>query len=347
VDSPNPAQYPAQSVAVSPPTKVIPNRPIQPSTTRRSVVVGLCVAIAQTVALALAANITGSVAMKTQTVTNLADVAVGVFLLLGVLRSDRLPDTDHPLGYGRERFFWSFVAAAGIFVGGVGAATAETIEALLHPAQTGSYLVGYIVLAVVTCLDVAAFFASLSPLLRQAGARGVSLARVLWRGTDPAVTTVFLSSAAGLVGGLIAMAGLAVREGTQQPSADAIASALIGMVLLATSALLLHTSRELLTGRGVSPAVIERMRIVVAGQAGIIGVPDIFAIVVGPASLIVAGDVIFDDALDVPKVESAIVNAATELRQIWPTIVYVYLNPVAAHRARRRNLNRRAIGPSA
>ena len=102
----------------------------EPSTSRRSVIVGLCVAVAQTVALAVAASITASVAMKTQTVTNLADVAVGVFLLLGVVRGNLPPDVDHPLGYGRERCFWSFIAAAGIFVGGVGAAAAETVQAL-------------------------------------------------------------------------------------------------------------------------------------------------------------------------------------------------------------------------
>jgi cation diffusion facilitator family transporter len=316
-----------------------------PSTSRRSVIVGLGVAIAQTVALGIAANSTGSVAMRTQTVTNLADVAVGGFLLVGVLRSDQPPDSDHPLGYGRERFFWSFVAAVGIFVGGVGAAAAETIQALLHPQPTGFYGVGYLVLGVVICLDVAALIASLRPLRRRARSRHVSLVRLLWRGTDPAVTTVFLSSAAGLTGGVIAVTGLAAREITHRPIADAIASAMIGLVLLATSALLLRTTRELLTGRGVSPVMIERMRTVVANQAGIIGVPDIFAIVVGPASLIVAGDVIFDDALDVPRVESAIVDAAAELRRSWPMIVYVYLNPVAVHRTRGRSPDRENTRP--
>ena len=310
-----------------------------PSASRRSVVVGLCVAIAQTVALAVAAGITASVAMKSQTVTNLADVAVGAFLLLGVLRSNLPPDADHPLGYGRERFFWSFVAAAGIFVGGVGAAAAETVQAVLHPEPTGSYLIGYAVLAVVICLDVAALVSAGRPLTRRARERHMTLGRVLWRGTDPAVTTVFLSSAAGLAGGVIAMAGLAVRHITGQPAADVAASALIGLVLLATSAMLLHTSRELLTGRGVSLAVTERMILLVSKQAGVVGVPDIFAIVVGPASLIVDGDVIFDDALDVPRVEQAIVDAAAALRSSWPEIVFVYLNPVSAHRSRRRTSN--------
>jgi cation diffusion facilitator family transporter len=309
-------------------------------TSRRSVAIGLGVAIIQTVALGFAAGITGSVAMRTQTVTNLADVAVGIFLLLGVLRSDRPADDDHPLGYGRERFFWSFVAAAGIFVGGVGAAAAETVQAALHPEPTGSYLVGYCVLVIVIGLDVAALYSGLGPLAQRAEVRHMSLVRFLWRGTDPAVTTVFLSSAAGLTGGMIAIAGLATREITGRPASDAIASALIGVVLLATSALLLHTSRELLTGRGVSPAVIDRMRRVVSSQQGVIGVPDIFAIVVGPASLIVDGDVIFDDTLDVPQVEEAIVDAAAALRAAWPSIAYVYLNPVAAQRSRRRTKHR-------
>jgi len=114
-----------------------------------------------------------------------------------------------------------------------------------------------------------------------------------------------------------------------------VASALIGLVLLATSVVLLHTNRELLTGRGLPAHEIERMRSAIIRQAGVLAVPDIFAIVVGPATLIVNGDVVFEDSLDVPAVEAAIVGAADELRRSWPAVAYVYLNPVAALRPRR------------
>jgi hypothetical protein len=77
------------------------------------------------------------------------------------------------------------------------------------------------------------------------------------------------------------------------------------------------------------------MRLVVGSRPGILSVPDIFAIVVGPSSVIVDGDVVFDDALDVPAVEAIIVSAAADLRAQWPSIAYVYLNPVSAHRSRR------------
>ena len=272
--------------------------------------------------------------MKTQTATNLADVAVGVFLLIGVVTSARPADDRHPLGYGRERFFWSFIAAVGIFIGGFGAAVAETVQTLLHPQPTGSYLVGYATLAAVIALDSVALVVGLRPVRLRAVERHMHLADFLWRGTDPAVTSVVLGSAAGLAGGLIAAAGLLGLQATGNTFVDAVASALIGLVLLTASVVLLNTNRALLTGRGVSPTLIAHIRDVVAAQPGVVAVPDIFAVVVGPSSLIVDGDVIFDDELDVPQVEGIIVAAAAGLRARWPAVSYVYLNPVSTLRPR-------------
>ena len=317
----------------------------QKLTSRRSVTVGLVVAVAQTLALAAAAIMTGSAGLKTQTVTNLADVAVGVFLLVGVISGDRPPDEHHPLGYGRERFFWSFIAAVGIFVGGFGAAVAETLQTAFHPQPTGSYLVGYCVLAVVIALDAVALATGLRPLRQRATNRRLPLGTFLWRGTDPAVTTIVLSSAAGLTGGIIAAAGLALLELTSRPVTDVISSALIGLILLGTSLVLLHTNRELLTGRGLPPAQITQMRGIVNDLPGVVAVPDLFAVVVGPSSLIVDADVVFDDSLDVPQVEAIIVDAATAMRAKWPTITFVYLNPVAQHRPRRGTTSQRDQQP--
>jgi cation diffusion facilitator family transporter len=312
----------------------------------RSIAINLIVALAQTAALAGAAVLTGSAALRTQTVTSSADVAGGVFLVIGVIGSARKPDDRHPLGYGRERFFWSFVAAIGIFIGGFGVGFAETIQAYRHPQPAAAYLVGYAVLGVVTSLDAVALIAGLRPLRRRAVQRAIPLAAMLWRGTDPAVTTVVLSSTAGVAGGVLACAGLAARQLSGNAVFDALASGLISLVLLATSIVLLHTNRELLTGRGLPPERIERLREIVEAQAGVLGVPDIFALVVGPSTLIVDGDVVFDDHLDVPAVEVLIATIATALRDAMPAIAYVYLNPVAAHRPRRRPPRTYAIEPA-
>jgi cation diffusion facilitator family transporter len=299
------------------------------------VVVGLVMSVAETAALAAAAGLTGSAALITQTATSLADVAGSVFLAIGVVTSERMADERHPLGYGRERFFWSFVAAVGVFVGGFGAAVVETVRSLRDPLRTGSYPVGYAVLVVTVALNVGSLLVALRPLLRHAAERGITAIEMLWRGTDPAATTVVLTSAAGVAGGVVAAAGLAGTELTQQVWPDAVASSMIGLVLLGTSVVLLHTNRELLTGRGLPAAQILRMRRVVAAQVGVEGVPDLFGIVIGPATVIVNSDVVFEDGLDVPAVEAAIVSAAAALRREWPAIAYVYLNPVSAARPRR------------
>jgi len=314
--------------------------PRSPATAdHRTVWVGLGVTVAETLALAVAARATGSTALLTQTATSLADVAGSVFLLIGVISSSRVADQRHPLGYGRERFFWSLLAAVGVFIGGFGVALAETVHAWSAPRAPGSFLVGYAVLAVVLALDGVGLTAGFRPLLRRAADRRLSVVDLLWRGTDPAATTVVLTNAAGVTGGVLAAAGLAVSHLTGSPVADIVAGALIGLVLLATSIVLLHTNRELLTGRGLPLAEITRMGDVVRRQPGVEAVPDLFAIFVGPATLMVDGDVIFEDTLDVPAVEVAIVTAAAALRQGWPAIAYVYLNPVAAPRARRHSGN--------
>ncbi len=120
---------------------------------------------------------------------------------------------------------------------------------------------------------------------------------------------------------------------------------LIGLLLLAASAFLLHNNRELLAGRGVPLSMSREMRGIVAAQQGVVDVPDLFAIVLGASSLIVNGDVVFDDDLDVPAVEDAIMRSAAALGDRWPAIDYVYLTPVPNARCPRGGPRFRPISP--
>jgi divalent metal cation (Fe/Co/Zn/Cd) transporter len=277
--------------------------------------VSFVVNVVEMVALGIAAWVTSSVALRAQTAANAADVAVQVFLLIGVVSSVRAADQDHPLGYGRERFFWSLFAALGIFVGGGG--------------------VGYVVLAATLVLDLVALGVALRPLRSQATQRGVPLRSLLRRSTDPAATTVVAAGACAVVGACLAAAGLAATQATGSALPDTVTSALIGVLLISASILLLHTNRELLTGRGVPLSMQREMLRIVAMQPGVLDVPDLFAIVVGPSSVIVNGDVTFADELAVSDVEQAITLCGAALRERWSSIEYVYLTPVSEARPRR------------
>ena len=303
--------------------------------THRSVLVSLAGDCAETLALGVTAWLTGSVALRAQTAASAAAVAVEVFLLIGVLSSARPPDDTHPLGYGRERFYWSLFAALGIFIGGGGLALEQAVDSALHPSPVDNYLVAYLVLAATIILEGFALLVALRPLRRQAAGRGISLRTHLLRSTDPALTTVGLSGGCAVIGGVVAAVGVLVSQETGSATPDTVASALIGLLLLATSVFLLRTNRQLLSGRGVPLPMLLEMRRIVAAERGVVDVPDLFAVVVGPSSLIVDGDVTFADELDVPEVEETIVRSAAALRERWPSIEYVYLTPVPRARPRR------------
>jgi len=99
-----------------------------------------------------------------------------------------------------------------------------------------------------------------------------------------------------------------------------VASAIIATLLLATPAVPLRANDEPLRGRGRSPAQTQLMRSVIGECAGVVAVPDVFTVVVGPSSVIVDGDVLLDDHLDVLEVEADVVAAAADLRRRWPSV---------------------------
>ena len=222
-----------------------------------------------------------------------------------------------------------------VVVAAVTGSVAMRSEAAVHPVTPTHYTIAYAVLAFALALDALATETELRPLRRKARRRGLSLRALLQRSTDPAATTVVVSGASGVIGGVLAIVGLALSEETESATPDTVAAMLIAVMLLVVSGLLLHTNRALLSGRGVPGSVLRDMRQVVARQRGVLEVPDLFAVVVGPSSLIVNGDVVFEDGLDVPAVEETIERSGTALGARWPSIKYVYLTPVAHARLTR------------
>jgi cation diffusion facilitator family transporter len=302
--------------------------------TRRVVVLSFAVQAPQTAALAAAAIVTGSSALVAQTFVGAADLAVQVFLVVGVRASSRAADDTHPLGYGRERYFWSLYAALAIFVSGFTITVEEVLREALHPTPVTSFTVGYVVVAANLVLDGVAFAYAMREAKQRARARGRSVVQALRRTSEPAAGTELIANGIGVGGGVLALGALAVTQALHTSTPDTIASGLIGIALIATAVALTQQNRSLLTGRGIDAERLEAMCETIAAQAGIVDVTDLFAVVVGPATLIVDGDVIFEDELSAPGIEASIEQAGADLRSRWPEIRYVYLTPVTERRPR-------------
>jgi cation diffusion facilitator family transporter len=302
--------------------------------TGRVVVLAFALQGLQTVALAAATLATHASALVAQTFVAAADLAVQVFLVVGVRTSARAADPTHPVGYGRERYFWSLYAALAIFISGFTVTIQEVVRGAMHATPVTSFGVGYAVLAVSIVLDGIAFVFAFRETKRRAGARQRSIVQYLQRTTEPAMATELIANSIGVAGGVLAIIALALTQTLDTTVPDTVASGLIGIALIAAAVALTTQNRSLLTGRGVDTEVLTAMRDVVAAQPGVVEVPDLFGIVLGPVTAVVDGDVIFEDDLNVPEIEASIGRAADELRSRWPQIRYVYLTPVAQRRVR-------------
>jgi cation diffusion facilitator family transporter len=298
------------------------------SHTNRLVLLSLVTQVLETAALVAAAVVTGSSALIAQTFAAGSDVAVQLFLVVGVRTSMREADESHPLGYGRERYFWSLFASLAVFVSGFAVAIVEGVRSVFEPAEVSGFAVGYAVLAVTLLLEGVAFAYALREVRRRARRHSESIATYLRSTTEPATSTELIGNGLGLAGGVLATLALALTQATGSKWPDAIASILIGLALMAAAIAITQQNRALLTGRGISRRVLDRMSAVVAAEDGVIEVPELLAVVIGPSSLVVDGAVTLRDELTAPEIEGILDRAAADLRSRWPEIRYVYLTPI-------------------
>jgi cation diffusion facilitator family transporter len=253
----------------------------------------LAVAANAGVALAkgVAALLTGSAAMTAETLHSIADVANEALLLVGVHRSRRPADRGHPRGYGRDRYFWSLLAAVGIFVAGGVASVGEGVEALRHPRELDHVPTALAVLAVSAVLEGASWLKARRQVHDEAEDHEVEAEDLIDVTSDPTPVTVYLEDSAALWGLGVAAAGVVGHDVTGQAWWDAGASVVVGLLLMWVAARLVVLNRRLLLAPSVPPAVREHVAAVARSEPWVLDVADTVVVYVGPGAVSVALDV--------------------------------------------------------
>ena len=254
----------------------------------------------------------------------MAGLVVEGLLLVGSLRSGRPADDRHPLGYGREAYFWSLFAALAIFLGGGALALGEAWRTLGEEPGQGAYGIEYAILVGVLIANVWSLRAVVGPVGRS---RIRSYAGELRRTSDPIVVTVVLDNATSVAGTVLALLGLAPHQATGAPVFDALASAGIGVLLIVVAAALLARGRELITGRAIPPTTQQSLVEAVEATTGVNQVVDLKAVVAGPRQIVVMADVAFDRDLDVQGVEAVTNSVMAAVRETLPVDAHVSLTP--------------------
>ncbi len=253
----------------------------------RTVLVAAGVNVAIAAAKLVAAVLTGSASMWAEAAHSLADTGNEVLLFVGLRKSRRGPDARHPFGYGQERFFWAFLAALGIFLIGGALSVGEGIRSLLLPEPLQSVWVGIAVLLVAAVLEAYSWRTARRQLRDAARARDRSMIQQLRRSTDPSAGTVYLEDSAALAGIAVALAALVLHAVTGSAVWDAVGSVCVGVLLLAVAVLLARRTKSLLLDEAAPPDVMAPLRQLVSTVDWTAGEPEVRAVVVGPAQLLV------------------------------------------------------------
>jgi len=301
---------------------------------RATVLVALAINLLIAVAKGAAALLTGSSALLAESAHSVADTGNEAFLLVALRRSRRPADQTHPFGYGAERFYWSLLAAIGIFVAGGVAAIYEGLRNLGHPEPLVRPLVAYGVLVVSLALEATSWLTAYRQLSGESRGRGLPLGAYIRRTTDPTPTTVFYEDSAAVVGIGFALVGVALHQLTGSAMPDALASIAIGVLLVVVAVRLASRERELLTNQSASPAVVAAIRQRLESTPGVRTVPRLEVLVIGPNTLLVTGEVGVGEPVGAgadgdEEVTTLLAHLRDQLRS-RPGVAEVYLTPVPA-----------------
>ena len=305
------------------------------ATSRRVLYVALAGNLAIAVTKFTAAAFTGSAAMLSEGVHSLVDTGNEVLLLYGSYRSQLPPDAEHPLGYGRELYFWSFVVAVLIFALGAVVSMYEGVDHIIHPEPIGNLGWAYGVLAVSALFEGASWSVALRDMRRRKGREGyIAAAR---RSKDPTTFTVLFEDSAALLGLLFAFVGIALAHGLDMPRFDGAASLAIGAVLAGTALFLGRESKALLIGERAHLHVDEEIRRVAENDPAVVGVNGVFSMQLGPHEVAVLLSAEFADALTLPDLEACIERIEERIRTARPEVSRVFVKPQTPAMWRRRD----------
>jgi cation diffusion facilitator family transporter len=297
--------------------------------TTRAVLAAFAGNLAIAITKAIAAYVTGSGALVAETAHSIADSLNQILLYVGIRRSVQPPSDKHPLGHGKERYFWALIVALFLFFGGGIFSMYEAYERLMHPQELAAAWVGFVVLGLSMVFETFSLSVAVREVRHAAREEGIPVRRFLEQLRDPALRTVLYEDSAALAGLVAAIAGLGLTVLTGDHRFDAFASAVIGAILIYVAYQLAWSARGLIVGEAPPEEVIETLRAAIAKEPGIDKVIDLRAVQMGTKQVLVLARVSLRDDLTAGAAEQLLARLRDRLRREHPEVMdsYVELAP--------------------
>ena len=271
------------------------------------------------------AFITGSGALLAETLHSAADCGNQLLLLLGVKRARKAPDASHPLGYGRDLYFWSFLVALLLFTGGGVFSIYEGIHKLGHPEPIEKVHLGLGILGFSLLLEGGATLSNVREMNRRRGA--TPFFQYLRDSKDSDLIVIFGENAAASLGLVVAIVALTIAYITGDPKWDAIGSIGIGIVLVAVAVFLATEVQSLLIGEAADPIVEKAAREAVEAHPKVEKLLHLITVQQGPSEALVAIKVSFVKGATIEDVCVAINEFEADLRKRCPEVRWLFVEP--------------------
>lgn len=269
------------------------------------------------------AGITGSSAMLSEGIHSAVDTCNGALLLVGMKLSARPATIEHPLGHGKEMYFWSLIVAVMIFGVGGGVSFYEGIVHMQHPEPLRDPFWNYVVLAAAGVFEGASLVIALKQFNSTKGSR--PFWRALHASKDPSTYTVIAEDSAALIGLVIAALGVWASHAFDMPALDGVASMLIGVLLAVVAVVLMRESRGLVIGEGIRSETAQAIRSLVRGMASVREASLPLSMYIGSNEVLLVMDVQFDPDLPVSTLAKEVEQIEQAIRSRYPQMRRIYI----------------------
>lgn len=283
-------------------------------------------AIAGNLAIAItkfvAAAFTGSAAMLSEAIHSVVDMGNGGLMLLGVRKSRKPPDSDHPFGHGHELYFWTLLVGVLVFAVGGGMSTYEGIIHIAHPAIPENQVWSYAVLGMATVFEGTTWLFGWKAFSAERGRRGVL--RAIHETKDPTSFAVLLEDSAALLGLLFAFLGIFLGTQFGLPYLDGVASVIIGLLLCGVAVLMVYESKGLLIGEGLDPEALKSIRELVGADPAVERVSHLHSMYLGANEVLLTIELRFDSSISALEVRRAVGRIREAIRSQQPAVRQIF-----------------------
>jgi len=293
--------------------------------------IAIYAAIAGNMAIAVtkfvAAAFTGSSAMLSEAIHSVVDTGNGWLMLLGVRKSRKPPDSDHPFGHGHELYFWTLIVGVLIFAIGGGMSIYEGIQHILHPKSPENVVWSYAVLGIAVVFEGTTWLFGWKAFSAERGRKGVLEA--IHETKDPSTFTVLLEDSAALLGLIFAFVGIFLGSQLGLPQLDGVASVMIGLLLCGVAVLMVYESKGLLIGEGLDRESLQSIQALVEADPGVEWVGHLHTMYLGPHEVLLTIELRFHGHISSLEVRQAARRLREGIRSKHPDVSRIFFGAEA------------------